>query len=111
MNGSQGMSALLGLIAIIVLCLRPLYQWEHTTYVISFQNVPHVADTQTTSIGHCWIWDPPKGWEESLGRERKSHVAVVDWPRLGVYVGLVIVTTLFLIFVLFNRKTAPTSQI
>jgi hypothetical protein len=57
-------------------------------------------------MGHRWIWDAPQGWnEESAVRETKSHVAVVDWPRFGIYVGLAALLALFTAFVIFsNRK-------
>lgn len=105
MNQTQGFILFFGLVAIVFLCLRPPYQWEHATYVISFQNVPHKANVQTENIGHYWIWEPPKGWEERLGgRERKSRVAIVDWPRLGVYVGVAGAIALFGAFVVFNDR-------
>jgi hypothetical protein len=57
------------------------------------------------NIGHCWIWSPPQSWTQiKTFNERVSHVAAVDWPRLGIYVGLTAATSLFLAFAFARRK-------
>ena len=105
MSGAQRTIIFLGLLMVGDLCLLPPYQWEHSTYVFSDSHVPHKVDVQTASIGHCWIWDPPKGWNESVAwNERKSHIAAIDWPGFGIYVGLTLVVSLFFAFVAFGRK-------
>lgn len=106
MNQSQGIILFLGLVLIVILCLRPPFQWEHSTFFINRDSsVPHRAMVSTENIGHCWIWSPPKGWEESLSySERRSHVAAIDWPRLGVYVGLTALVTMFAAFVVFGDR-------
>jgi len=107
MNNVQGTLLFLGLIVVVALCLRPPYQWEHTTYLIGRGNIPHKISSQTANIGHCWIWAPPIGWEEDWdGDERKSHIAVIDRPRLGIYVGVVALVSLFGAFLVFNDRLA-----
>jgi hypothetical protein len=98
-----------GLVTIVIICLRPPYQWEHTVYMINRESgVPHKAEVKIENIGHCWIWDPPKGWTEQGRRDyfrtTSSHIASVDWPRLGIYVGLTAAVALFGTFVVFSDR-------
>jgi len=105
MSGAQRTIIFLGLLAIIALSLYPPFQMEHAMYLINYETgVPHRAGVSLENIGHHWIWSPPQREQEETRREIRSHIASVDWPRLGVYVGLIIAVTLFLAFVLFNRK-------
>lgn len=115
MNQTQGVILFLGLVVIVALCLRPPYQWEHTTYLINDNNsVPHKAGVNMASIGHCWIWSPPQGWTEEDYKGSHlasiSHGAIIDWPRLGVYVGLTLTVALFGAFVVFNDKLVSRSK-
>lgn len=107
MNRPQQIVIFCGLILIVVLCLRPPYQWRHTAYLINRQTgVPHQVETNMQNIGHCWIWRPPAGWNDApYSTVRLSHIALVDWSRLGVYVGLTTAITLFGAFVMFRSKT------
>ncbi|HEU0173448.1 MAG TPA: hypothetical protein VFV58_04240 [Blastocatellia bacterium] len=109
MNQVQGIILFFGLIMIVILCLCPPYQWENATYLINDDtSVPHKAEVNVANIGHCWIWSPPQGWTEETYKGYHlatiSHVAAVDWPRLGVYVGLTTVVALFGAFIVFNDR-------
>lgn len=106
MNRAQQTIIALGLLVIAGFCLRPPYQWKHTAHLIARKpGVPHRVQTLMENIGHYWIWRPPAGWDETpYPMVRKSRVAIVDWPRLGVYVGLTATVALFGAFVAFNNK-------
>lgn len=106
MTNAQRIILCLGLTVVIALSLRPPYQWEHSTYLVNRgSNVPHSVGARTENIGHRWIWDSPQGWEEVPSPTvRKSRVAVIDWRRLGVYVGVAVLVTLFATFVIFSSR-------
>ncbi len=107
MSRAQQTIMFFGVFMTVAFCLRPPYKWERTTYFLNSESgVPHQAMIQMEDIGHLWIWNPPRGWnEQRTFSERISHVAVVDWPRLGIYVGLTAIITLFLAFAVFRSKT------
>lgn len=107
MNQAQKTILFLGLVAIVVFCLRPPYHWEDTTYILSRDSrAPHRAGVQVENIGHHWIWSSPQGWDVNVSqRERMSRTAQIDWQRLGIYVGLTALVTPFVAFVVLgNRK-------
>lgn len=106
MNTPQRILLSSSLAIIILLCLRPPYQWEHSAYLINRKTgVLHQVEGITENIGHCWIWRPPVGWEEAVHPNiRKFRVAVIDWPRLGVYVGLVVLAALGLTGIMKRRR-------
>jgi hypothetical protein len=108
MNRAQQTVICLGVLVLGAFCLCPPYKWERTTYFLNSESgVPHQAMIQTENIGHVWIWSPPRGWnEQRTYRERISHVAAVDWPRLGVYVGLTAIISLFLAFAVLRQRRA-----
>src|SRR5262245_16385222 len=108
MNQIQKVLLGLGLAAIIFLCLCPPYNWERTTYIMAMSTgAPRKAEVIIENAGHHWIWDAPGGMlrqaQEGLHQLRASSNAMLDWPRLRIYVGLIAALTLFATFIIFRK--------
>lgn len=112
MSHTQRITLLVGIAAITILCLRPPYAWEQTTYLLTGDSgTPHRIGSSIKSIEHRWIWSTPeKGIQQGYMSSPETNpymefsVARVDWLRLAVYAGLAAAITLCLAFGVFQRK-------
>jgi len=97
MNPIRQIVFIAGLLVVTALCMRPPYRMEHTIYLLNRESlVPHRVNLVTKPIGHCWIWSPPQGWNESRGLARITYQPALDLPRLSIYIAIsVALTALF----------------
>jgi hypothetical protein len=98
----------LGIAGITILCLCPPHQWERRTYIIRTEGETNRAGVIIENAGHHWIWDPPGAFigedKQGIYKIRVSNNVIIDWSRLGIYVGVIAGFTLFAAFVVFQKE-------
>ena len=109
MNRIRTIIVICGLLISVGFCLRPPYQREQTARIINpVSSATRKDASHTVNIGHYWIWNPPQG---TTGNDYQigasvlvSSIVTVDYPRLGVYIGVIALITLAGTFVIFTKK-------